>query len=615
MNGTHGSRPPEEDGDWNARQEEEEEAPLRPAKKAKSVTIAEERNEEHAVLPFPDVALDTAKRVVSLTVAGARSAVFSLRKAIQVNAQQREKSEAAVAYMESEVDLYEEIIQLKALASDPSLYAVVLQAGGVADLLQLLLHDNVDIATSVVSVFLEWLDVDDDDHPVPDSVLQMATTVLLDGAEACWSNLERISNEADDADDDDNIGQGQAQVLSLFIQLLEMDLEGALQQSPPMNGCSVAKWLCQNTPILSWIFTEWFDSTASSDDQFQRSLELLAYITPRDDVYTIPNLDWSTIPRYGNPTTDTAANGDHKEEPSSIDAMELLLQSVGAFRKRQPATESELERLENCCTIVASLLTFSPSAVAAFLEAQGIELVLRCCKERVYAAALTLPWLDFATGAEAVHRRACEHAVHVGALKYILPLFMGRQLPKYPNMNEATSTQKKKKGKAQFHASIEAATIRFLYALTRHLRDDSPHDAKARVLAKFRETPVEDEKASNEKIRRLVDRLLFFDQKARGAEYNFYRSDIEETLDDPSLIPLAVLEAKLTGGGDLLHRLAAVAAFVCGGSQQGHAQVLAQLQAHQSGIGLIRAALEEFVSVLEESSEQRRHLQEYLDQI
>jgi beta-catenin-like protein 1 len=628
MNGHAASHPKDEDGDWNARQEDEE-STLRPAKKTKSVTIAEERNEEHPS-PFPDNVLkDTTKtqKVVSLTAAGVRSAVLSLRKAIQVNAQQRAKNEAdAAAYMESEVDLYEEIVQLKALAADPSLYAIVLQDGAVADLLQLLLHENVDIATSVVSVFVEWLDVDlflevqEQDNHIRDMVIQMATTFLIDGAEACWNNLERTSNEGQNYDDD-TVGRGQEQLLSAFIQLMEMDLEGALQQSPQMNGCSVAKWLCQNTPIISWIFTEWTVSTSPSEDtdsHQQRLLELLAYITPREDVYTIPTLDWANIPRYCTPstsatTTSTKDNNSH-QLATSIHAMELLLQSVGAFRKRQPATEAELERLENCCTIVASLLTFSPDAITAFLEAQGIELVLRCCKERVYAGALSLSWLDFATGSDAVLRRACEYAVEVGALKYIFPLFMGRQLPKYHQINASESKHTRRK--LEFQASIEAATIRFLYGLTRHLRDDSPHDAKARVLAKFLgnnqphavETP-------NEKICRLVDRLLFYDQKARLAEYNFYRSDIEETLNDPSLITLAALETKLAGGGDLLHRLAAIAAFVCCGSQQGHAQVLAKLKEHQSGISLIREALEEFVSVLEKSSEQRRHLQGYLDQI
>ena len=122
---------------------------------------------------------------------------------------------------------------------------------------------------------------------------------------------------------------------------------------------------------------------------------------------------------------------------------------------------------------------------------------------------------------------------------------------------------------------------------------------------------------------------MAYDQRARLAEYKFFRSDVEETLlllgqssgdvddskkGDDSMIQLAALEAKLAAGGDVLHRLAAIAAFCCTGSKRCHTQILAALHAKESGIGLIREALEEFVSILGES-EQKQQLQRYLEQI
>jgi beta-catenin-like protein 1 len=185
-----------------------------------------------------------------------------------------------------------------------------------------------------------------------------------------------------------------------------------------------------------------------------------------------------------------------------------------------------------------------------------------------------------------------------------------------------------------------------MYALIRNLREDSPNDALERVLAKFvsnntavvehdhhdgqptnRPNNHHQHQHQNEKVNRLVDLLLTYDQKARLAEYNFYRSDIEERLSGPltnnnnsnddhnGIIQLAAMEAKLAGGGEILHRLAAIAAFCCSRSKQCHQQILAQLKEKNSGISLIREALEEFISVLDESSEQKQQLETYLDQI
>jgi beta-catenin-like protein 1 len=50
-------------------------------------------------------------------------------------------------------------------------------------------------------------------------------------------------------------------------------------------------------------------------------------------------------------------------------------------------------------------------------------------------------------------------------------------------------------------------------------------------------------------------------------------------------LELAALHAKLKGGGDLFHRVGAIAAFCCVGSKRCHQQIIDQLTLQQSGIG------------------------------
>jgi beta-catenin-like protein 1 len=584
-------------------------------KARKSVQIAEDRNETK-FLPSADALLAEAEqhaagsKVVVLTVSGVKAAAVALKKAIETNALQRAKAmaDAAETYMESEVALYEHIAALKSFAADPvTLYPVLQEQQVLSDIVQLLLHDNVDIAVAATAVLLEWLDSDlleisegddDDQQQRQTAVVQMATALLTEGAELLVENLGRMQGTADD---DDEVGRGVEDILSLLENLLEMDVT----QQLAIGGMSVAAVLCKETALVSWIFQQ----LKTDDGPYRnRSMDLLAALAPREDVYPQVS-NWSRIPAYTSPFDNTKTKQQNNE---TMDGIEILLQSVAAFRKRQPATEFEVEFLENGGMVLASALTYSAAAVQSFLNVQGIELVMRCLKERVYAGFVSLKWLDFA-GSDPVYGRACQHLVDAGALKYIFPLFLARNLPKHHT--KATDVAKQKKAKKEFQHSIESTTIRILYALIRHLREDSPNDARDRVLAKFVDADNEDD---NEKVNRLVELLLTYDQRARLAEYKFFRSDVEETLrdqnNDEDKIQLAALDAKLSAGGDILHRLATIAAFCCTGSKRCHRQILAQLQAKGSGIGLIREALEEFVFVLGES-EQKQQLKSYLEQI
>jgi beta-catenin-like protein 1 len=334
------------------------------------------------------------------------------------------------------------------------------------------------------------------------------------------------------------------------------------------------------------------------------------------------------------PEEDNEDGEPNDDRSSPLDGIEILLQTAAAFRKRQPGDEAELSVLENCCMVVGAALLFSHHNVSAFVERQGIELAVRCLQERVHAGGLALKWLDVgsssssssssqtdksssntngtaaagaastttsATAGDEARRAFCEHAVKAGAFKYLFPMLMGRHEPKAAPVALAAS----KRAKKEWSANLESTTLSVLYCLTVHLRDDSPDDAKQRLVAKF----VEEEKCD-----RLVELCLKYDNKARQAEFNFYR-DVEEAIVDPELRPVAALAAKLEGGGGVLHRACAVAAFCCVESRRCHERILAQLKLQQSGITLIRDALQEFASNLEDGTLQKAQLQSYLDRL
>ncbi|GKY93697.1 hypothetical protein MPSEU_000336900 [Mayamaea pseudoterrestris] len=612
--------------------------------------------------------------VVELSLKGLQHATSLLQKSMTRNelerAQQQDTADDSLLfvpqndptkYMASEITLYEQIVSLKSVAASPKeLYGTIASGTNGTDdnsqpdllalLCQLLLHPNPDIGASVVSVFLEWMDpslLDETDETAA-PMSKLAQRILLEATDALYDNLDRLDPTAtnndgdsvnglnvaeaaaandDNDDDDDEVGKGTEDILSLWENLMEIESEvmtvsddddstATLRVSP--TGETVASYLCRQTRLVAWLLqridqVNHGDNAQPSSLQI-RAMELLANLAPREGVYAVIP-DWSRVASQDIPihanlipddstdlTTEQNRNNDEDDDDDKIkdylDGIEILLQIVAGYKKRQPADDVQLEFLENACIVMASTLTYSALNVKAFVDCQGIELVVRCLKEKVHAGGAALAWNDFASGNETIHRQACERLVDAGALKYLFPIFMGRSLPKQALQSNA---KEQKEG----ILSMETTVIRIFYGLTRHLSDESPHDVKARFLAKF----VDDEKCD-----RLVELCIAYEQKARMAEFRFYKSEVEDEMQDEEAVQLAALDAKLEGGGDLYHRLAAIVAFCCVGSRQCHERILGQLHLHQSGISLIQDGLEEFASVLDEG-EQKDQLKQYLKEL
>ena len=63
-------------------------------------------------------------------------------------------------FMESELDLDEEVQRLLAVAGSPELYPDFVKLGAVENLMALLSHDNTDIAADVLELFQQLTDAD-----------------------------------------------------------------------------------------------------------------------------------------------------------------------------------------------------------------------------------------------------------------------------------------------------------------------------------------------------------------------------------------------------------------------------------------------------------------------
>lgn len=117
--------------------------------------------EQRELLAMLDASPSAGPSAASGTTEAVRRMVSAVVKALQVNTTQRLKyAEQPESFMESETDLSIVIRDLFGLPGAPESLKTLVTANGVPDLLQLLGHENNEIALSFLDVLREWTDED-----------------------------------------------------------------------------------------------------------------------------------------------------------------------------------------------------------------------------------------------------------------------------------------------------------------------------------------------------------------------------------------------------------------------------------------------------------------------
>jgi len=596
-----------------------------------------------------------SKKPIALTPSGIKAAANHLAKLIEQNQILRsDHADDPVQFMESELALNEEIGAFKVIgAADTSLYGSLSKLQVDDSILSLLAHDNADIAVSTLDMLVEIIDLDDLSSSLSNGDASRAAMnfvfdlfVKKGGLELIVANLGRIcfsqsSSNDDEATDEERLDAGD-HVLSLVETLLDLDQMGVLNSSKDAsiddtkesNHDSVAVRLVDNTNLVSWLFdriNRKSTGVAGGVSAFALKLHAAEILSTLfhvgDSRLHLSNIEClPTFEKVDNiaealDKKKRAVDGksSHKTKQKFIDGIEILLQAIALYRKKDPKGEDECEWLENCFDCLSAAM-FSSKNVESFLKAQGIELMLRCIREKVHSGSGSLKVLFYVlSGNDKINKKACEVFVEVGGFKSIFSCFMGKSsaIPKPAKCTDAgkISTGKSAKSakrivqaKKEWLQTIESNISHIVYALTVHIDEDSPFDAKMRLLAKFAEDDFS-------KCDRIIELFVKYDKKMRTAELKYYRSEEAEEAEIAGLdVGLAAFDAKLRGGGDVFHRIVASLAYIIINSKNCFDHISVQLKMQGLGISVIGSTLEEFVEVLDDSK-QRAQLQALAEQI
>lgn len=389
-----------------------------------------------------------------------RKLALNFEKRISKNAELRAKFEnEPQKFMGSEADLDTDVKGLSILAEHPNLYAEFAKLGCVNSLVSLLTHDNTDIAIDAIEIISELTDEDVDAEPeqwnsLVDAMLESDLLGLL------VSNFSRF---------DESIESDRSGVYHVL---------GVLENLA--SRVSVAEKIGMDTSVLQWLLNRLQIKESPVTQNKQYAAEVLAILLQSSSV--------------------------NKRHLVNLDGVDLLLQLLAAYRKKDPLKGSdEEEYVENLFDSLTCVVDESEGK-QKFVEAEGVELGLIMVREGKMSKYRALRLLDHAlAGYPGVE--VCERLVEAAGLKLIFGMFMKKQ---------------------------DGQTTEHLLGIFASLLKGLPANSAARIrtLAKFVENDYE-------KLAKLVKlrvdyskRLSLVDDKIRAEKARLDVGELEERSDE-----------------------------------------------------------------------------------
>lgn len=278
-------------------------------------------------------------------------------------------------FMESEIELHAMITELKAVATVPDLYPILVDLNAIPSLLELLAHQNTDISVAVIDLLQELTDVD---------ILHES----MDGAEILVGSLRK------------------QQVCALLVQNLERLDESVREESEGVH----------NTLAIFENLTEMFPEICKeSVDQglLQWLLKRLKQKVP----FEANKLYCSEILSIL-----VQDNDQNRLILGQLDGIDVLLQQLAVYKRHDPSSTEEQEYMENLFNCLCSTLMAKENR-DRFLKGEGLQLMNLMLREKKLSRNGSLKTLDHAlSGPDG--KENCLKFVDILGLRTIFPLFM-----------------------------------------------------------------------------------------------------------------------------------------------------------------------------------------------
>lgn len=213
-------------------------------------------------------------------------------------------------FMESEIELNAEIQELFAVAASPELYPILVQMGSVTSILGMITHENTDISIATINLLQEMTDVDSVLEEFDKAMEFINAFVAGQGLELIVQNLSRLDeNNEEDA-------QGVHNSLAIIENLVEINPE-------------LSVTLCEKTHILKYLLERLKAKKFDANKLY--CSEILSILLQ------------------------TEQNQRRLCGIAGLDGMDLLLQAIAVYRKKEVDALDEQVRPPLCCCYCTSV--------------------------------------------------------------------------------------------------------------------------------------------------------------------------------------------------------------------------------------------------------------------
>ncbi|XP_047523466.1 beta-catenin-like protein 1 [Pieris napi] len=278
-------------------------------------------------------------------------------------------------FMDSELDLYDALQELSAVATVPDQYPLLVDLKCINSLLELLSHDNTDVSTKVVNLLQELTDVDilhESEEGAEELINALADA---ESPSLLLHNLSRLDEQVPDERDAVHNTLGIIENITEFRPELcvEVAKQGFIQW--------ILKRLKMKIP---------FDANKLYATEI---LSILLQNTP-----------------------------ENRKLLGELDGIDVLLQQLAFYKRHDPSGPEEQEAMENmfdslCCALM------EPANRDRFLRGEGLQLMNLMLREKKMSRNGSLKVLDHAL-AGPDGKDNCNKFVDILGLRTVFPLFM-----------------------------------------------------------------------------------------------------------------------------------------------------------------------------------------------
>jgi len=314
--------------------------------------------------------------------------VLSFERKVTKNQEMRIKfPDLPAKFMESEVELHDEIQKLHILATVPEYYDVFVKLNSVPTALGLLNHENSDISIAMVDLLQEVTETDNLNENEEGANLLVNGLLAGQLITVLLQNLTRLDEKQ----------KGDANGVHNTLAIIEN-----LAEFRP-DICVTAGEQGLHTWLLKRLKRRMFDSNKLY------ASEILAI--------TLQNHE---------------ENRKLLGESNGVDG---LLQALAVYKGHNPNNQEEIEYMENLFNCLCSALLYGPNK-ELFLKGEGLQLMILMLREKKMSRTSALKVLSYAmTGEEGGDN--CSKFTEILGLRSVFPLFM-----KPPKRNKKTGNSR-----------------------------------------------------------------------------------------------------------------------------------------------------------------------------